>query len=393
MGNTLVKDTGTIKDTSLGNFIKEWSTTYTIDPPDNELQKKIFTDTLKKRACCLTQPEINIGIAGFEEYKDEKDGNQVKKRIVNYTVGIPVFNNAEDITKDGACNLQNGNGEIKSFKGDLTGSVPSGNDNCIAFYNEFASKVTKIRSVHSKLNDKLYGINPDKQTNYDHKANQFLDTNCLTGLYTRPELNLATPQQYEQGTDARCADLTRFTYKPSREVITMCANIININGKVEASDGGEIKITQTCQTEAEQKKAKELKDKEEAAKIEDLQRQLKDQKDAATRSENEAIKKREDEARAAEARAAEAKAAEEEAYAKKKAEEKEATDTEAAQDGQVPVDGAPPLDEPAPLKKSGSSSMILIFVGIGICICIIFIVIFFILYSSKPKPKLKLKDN
>ena len=372
MGNTVIKQTGLLNETTdLGKYIKEWSNSYQIQ---NGLDQNVFSDTLKKRACCTVQTTIPIGMAGIDNGK-----------IVNYKVSVPIFNKVEEITP-GNCMLKNRNGDNASYAGKSESGKPFGeSDECIYFYKQFGEKVKQNRSIHPDLGHRLYGINNDVD---DEKqiANQFIDCNCQNGIYQDPVIKSGQgvdSWQYEQILDLRCNNYSTKTYKPYiKDVGEICLNIVNVGGAIEAKTGGTIKIQQSCQSKLAKEEA-DARDKELREKQEKADKEAKDIADAAaTQKELDARN-----AQAA-AESAKQKAADEVQWAKDQAAKKAADDAKAAAAGTTGTTDTTGTDTTGTdTTTPESSNMMMIYGGVGLLICIILIVIFFMLSGSGSKSK------
>lgn len=260
MGNAITlnaggtqNSSGIINDkTDLGKFVNDWAlNSYDIHPDAKNL--KLLNNSLKKRACCTNQQTIPIGILGVTSING-------KLQLANHKVNIKVFDSKASIT-DENCTLDDFDG-TSSFKytGDVGGKPYASSQQCKTFYATFGNLIKKNRGIHKDINERLYGINIDEREagsikdssgNITHISNQFIDFNCINGLYMNPEYAIGDstsndPNWAEQVSDLRCSLNADKTFKPYiKDDGMLCFNIINAD-VIEATNNGTIQINQAC---------------------------------------------------------------------------------------------------------------------------------------------------
>ena len=353
MGNTLLSNNSFLKQTAksgentyLANYIKDWALNdYNIEP-SLDMNKPINQQQLKKRACCVGQTNIPIGLPGVDD---------TGKFIPVIPVRIPIFNNQNEINANN-CNLpyeSDGGRSSYLFALNKDKSDPtSATDACQAFYPEFCRKVMKNRTNYNDAASQYYGSitidAPDGSTD-PPLFNPYYDCNCENSFLKQPKFAQFVPggqgidaDTKAQSVDTRCrADGT--WKRKNKAMEQLCLNNINvINSNISASDQAGLNLNQTCgggeslnetkariakeKADAEAAEAKRLADEKEAKRLADEKeaKRIADEKEAKRLAEEKEAKRLADEKAAQEKAEAEKRDAAEKAAAQAAAEKAEA---------------------------------------------------------------------
>ena len=244
MGNELSSG-GNIKTSILGKYVKDFMINkYEYKPGE------IFTNLLKKRACCRNTTEVPIAIPSVDS---------VTKKIYPSIINIKIFEKKTDIT-DNACTFENSS-KYRPENPDKGKNWIAGNT-CKNFYGKFCNNVYDNRKAsYTNIFDYATGPFPDDPVvNPPNLAdlnvgNQYLDCNCLNSVYVRSPDKFETsipllPDEMAQNKDTRCANNPpdgAFINKWSqKENLTFCVNSVNITGGVVATNASSIGISQSC---------------------------------------------------------------------------------------------------------------------------------------------------
>jgi len=246
MGNTLISDSGEIKNTVLANYVQDFLIN----------KATIFGEknTFKKRACCLKN---NIVVASLPSAVDGK--------VYPTQVNIKVFPTENDIT-DAACTFP---GDSGSYKDTLTrrdqGGKPSSNI-CKNFYNNYCNKVYDLRKDNEYNIHRSYGSfvdlaseNADPNLRAAGVGNPFVDCNCANSIYIKEKLDIVgagggsvpDPKIIVQSNDTRCgSNLSQQSYiDADRQVssISFCVQNQKL-GNLSVKDSRDIglNISQSC---------------------------------------------------------------------------------------------------------------------------------------------------
>ncbi len=242
MGNTL-SDTGSLRtDTILGQYVNQWALNDYNPNPTAEAQN-LFKQSLKKRACCTGQKEIQISLPDVNE--DD---------VIISSLGVKVFNKDEDINIEN-CNLiskNSGEKEQYKFTEKKGGLVLADNNSCKTFYGQLCQnaindrvdpELTKSQKYYSVYGDQIDGENYTKQ-------NPYIDCNCENSFFVK-DRDLFQQNQYDvqtlaQSNDIRCSGPSHKTFKQvDKKVGNICINMARV-GAVSQSDASSLNIGQNC---------------------------------------------------------------------------------------------------------------------------------------------------
>ena len=271
MGNVVSSKTNGNLDlnTDLGKFIKDWAMNeYTVNP-SLDPKAPLYSQQLKKRACCTNNPNPAIGLPGF----DSKG-----TFLPSMAIAIPVFSGTDQITA-GNCNLvtdDNGNPQQYLYDNADGNFVVSSKAACRTFYPRLCNAVRNNRKGYnidgkgkevkvSSNNDYItsdalygpYGDDLDLNIEYGSVINAYPDCNCENSEYIHwlrkypKEDNDAPAQSLSQTFDSRCVSpgMSSRTWKPSKDIRSLCITKIK-TGNITATDGGSINVqaASTCTT-------------------------------------------------------------------------------------------------------------------------------------------------
>ena len=310
MGNTL-SDTGTLKkDTILANYVREWALNdYNPNPKANA--KNLYKYSLKKRACCTGQKEIQISLPDVDILTNE---------IKLTSIGVPVFENDADINEQNCSIISKDSGDKEQFKFTerKSGLVLANNIACSRFYGQLCPNIINDRiKPDLTKSQKYYSVYGDKIDGENYTGlNPYIDCNCENSFFIK-DRDLFEVDQYDtetiaQSNDIRCSGPSEKTFKlTDKKVQNICINMARV-GSVSQADQSHLNLNQNCsignspmmreqekkKKEEEEKKKKEeekkKKEEEEKKKKEEEDRKKKEEEDRKKKEEEEKKKKEED---------------------------------------------------------------------------------------------------
>lgn len=249
MGNIVVSNSGSVKDSVLGDIINHWA----INDYDAGLGKvnSEIKQLLKKRACCTRQTDMKIALPTIDLTKDAPASFSN-----NYTnIKIKIFENDEELQNN--CNIND-----VDYIDDNDYKLP---DN---FASGGASATRACQTLYEGDGQYIIGlcdsIKEDRANQSDDKTiiaygqyqddrlNVYEDCNCLNSLL-RTQLNIhsstdgaleLSPDEIVQQFDKRCTFIHDAAYK-IKDITSqqLCINQV-ITGNMTAEEKGVININQ-----------------------------------------------------------------------------------------------------------------------------------------------------
>ena len=254
MGNIITNDNGTIIDSKLKDVIFDWA----INDYDAGLNYKQTTKIRKlllKRACCIKNPDMIIGLPKFTV-----DNNIIDVDASNYSP-ITIENIYNEVNYDTRCNNID-NAENADYRQPSGYEKPSLPENTSAVTMTHACKVLYEGETLNKGLCKNIKLDREKQSDdenviaygvYDDDTlNVYSDCNCLNSVLRNknPKLFVNGVAQYNpnilaQMLDPKCSTLD-YVYNYKLETVeNLCINA-NELPDMTISNNAKVTVSQNC---------------------------------------------------------------------------------------------------------------------------------------------------
>jgi hypothetical protein len=295
MGNTL-SDTGTLKkDTILANYVRDWALNdYNPNPKANA--KNLYKYSLKKRACCTGQKEIQISLPDVDILTNE---------IKLTSIGVPVFEKDADINDQNCSIISKDSGDKEQFKftEKKSGLVLANNIACSRFYGQLCPNIINDRiKPDLTKSQKYYSVYGDKIDGENYTGlNPYIDCNCENSFFIK-DRDLFEVDQYDtetiaQSNDIRCSGPSEKTFKlTDKKVQNICINMARV-GSVSQADQSHLNLNQNCSignSPMMREREKKKKEEDDRKKKEDDDRKKKEDDDRKKKEDDDRKKKEDD---------------------------------------------------------------------------------------------------
>ena len=292
MGNTL-SDTGTLKkDTIFANYVRDWALNdYNPNPKANA--KNLYKYSLKKRACCTGQKEIQISLPDVDILTNE---------IKLTSIGVPVFEKDADINDQNCSIISKDSGDKEQFKftEKKSGLVLANNIACSRFYGQLCPNIINDRiKPDLTKSQKYYSVYGDKIDGENYTGlNPYIDCNCENSFFIK-DRDLFEVDQYDtetiaQSNDIRCSGPSEKTFKlTDKKVQNICINMARV-GSVSQADQSHLNLNQNCSignSPIMREQEKKKKEDDDRKKKEDDDKKKKEDDDRKKKEEDDRKKK------------------------------------------------------------------------------------------------------